>query len=123
MTEEYKIEMNENNRKLQTSLDYFNERVERAPCTYLLCNGDGALEGYSLALNLGEGRDYRGPRGVTVDLDINFNDVVSQAETVGYSTRQAFPLSSPGFLQETLKTKRKKLLINSRSNLPIKLMT
>ena len=104
MTAEYKIPMTENNRKLQEVLNYFSDRAERCPCTRLICNGGDCIEGYSLGVILNP-KDtqnfYRGPRGIKVDLDINYDHVLGHGQPQ-YFMRRAFALDKPGFLQDAL---------------------
>lgn len=99
------IAVGENNRKLQEVLGYFNQRVERAPCTYLLCNGSDGVEGYTLALDLDKNvrsdKFYRGPRGLAVDLDISYENIFDHIMPTD-SVRATFPLGKPGFLQDAL---------------------
>lgn len=104
MTKEYKIPMTENNRKLQEVLNYFSDRAERCPCTRLICNGDDLREGYSLGVML-DPKDtqnfYRGPRGVKIDLDIRYDQLLENGQPQDF-LRRAFPLDRPGFLQDAL---------------------
>jgi len=107
MTKEYKIPMTENNRKLQEALNYFSDRAEKCPCTRLICNAGDGIEGYTLGVIL-DSKDtqhfYRGPRGIKIDLDINYDHILSEGQPQNF-LRRSFSLDKPGFLQDALARK------------------
>jgi hypothetical protein len=92
------IEMTEDNKKLQTVIDYFNQKVENAPRTYLIRNGSACKESYTL------GKLYMGPRGLAIDLDISYERALKEGMP-GDVVRATFPLARPGFLQDALAIK------------------
>jgi hypothetical protein len=91
------MELTENNRKMQEVLDYFNEKVEDCPFTILSRNGSDIIEGYSVVL----GDKTRGPRGVGIDLDIDYRKAFDEGQSHGY-TERASSLINPEFLQDAL---------------------
>ena len=106
LPEEPEVEMTDSNLKLQEVLKHFNRRVENAPCTYLLCSGSDFVEDYTLALDLDKNvhgkKFYRGPRGLAVDLKIDYEKAFKEAFFESFPSRATFGLRSPRFLQDAL---------------------
>lgn len=89
-----RIEMSEDNKKLQSVLDHFNSEIRLAPGTYLDCCCSETVEGYSL-----QNEASRGRKGIGIDLDVRYEDVEISDGTEGRSVLEAFPLGTPGWLQ------------------------
>lgn len=109
MDKEYRVPMTEDNEKLQDVLNYFSDKAEASPGTFLLSTSSDGEEGYTLVLNpstdeQGHSQHYSGPQGVRVDLDMSYEDVISKGMPMAY-IRRASSLASPTWLQDGLARK------------------